>query len=247
MQPRLLVARQLLAEKRYGCWPPATHAHGWIAPRLLVGRLAGYGLAGRRPLARDLLQALLCLVPDGRGEALALLIALASRDGGLRRLATDLLIEGIAGGCAHPGELAGVLRRLAASGWLKANRLSETLGEVARVSPLHQWAVAGIIEGALDVSLAQTGKSNVALELLHEWLADMNCGPSAETAQRPSAITSGKAGIAPGAIRARRSPSPGVFGRSATSSVGSTPAPGRSLGGGSAPEPGGHLSYALPE
>jgi hypothetical protein len=49
-----------------------THAHGWIAPRLLVERLAGYERAGRRPLASDLLQALLRLAPDGRGEALAL-------------------------------------------------------------------------------------------------------------------------------------------------------------------------------
>jgi hypothetical protein len=99
---------------------------------------------------------------------------------------------------AHPGELASVLRRLAGGGWLKANRLSETLGEVARVSPLHQWAVAGIIESALDVFLAQTGKANVVLELLHELLVGMNGGPCLR-------LTRGKAGAAAVEAWARRS------------------------------------------
>ncbi len=134
---------------------------------------------------------------------LALSIALASRDGDLRRLATDLLIEGIADGRAHPDELARVLCRLAAGGWLKASRLSAALGEAARVSPLHQWTVAGIIEGALEVFLAQSGKASVALELLQELLVELDGGPSAVTLQRLSAVTSGKAGIVAGAIRAR--------------------------------------------
>jgi hypothetical protein len=183
-------------------WPLNVDASLALGARLMVERIDLTASTGE-PLHPFLTPLFASNRPWSELGMLALLIALASRDGDLRRLATDLLIEGIADGRAHSGELAGVLRRLAAGGWLKANRLSETLGEVARVSRLHQWAVAGIIEGALDVFLAQTAKANVALELLHELLVDMNGGPSAETAQRLSAITSGKAGIAAGAIRAR--------------------------------------------
>ncbi|MBK7677108.1 MAG: hypothetical protein IPJ27_21495 [Candidatus Accumulibacter sp.] len=113
-----------------------------------------------------------------------------------------------------------------------------------RVSPLHPWAVDGIIEGALDVFLAQTGKADVALELLHGLLVDMNGGPSAGAAQRlwQSPVARPES---PPAQSARAPIS--QFGRSATSRLGSTPEPGRSLRGGSAPEPGGHLSYALSE
>ena len=183
-------------------WPLNVDASLALGARLMVERIDLTASTGE-PLHPFLTPLFASSRPWSELGMLALLIALASRDGDLRRLATDLLIEGIADGRAHPGELAGVLRRLAAGGWLKANRLSETLSEVARVSPLHQWAVAGIIESALDVFLAQTGKANVALELLHELLVAMNGGPSAETAQRLSAITSGKAGIAASAIRVR--------------------------------------------
>jgi hypothetical protein len=183
-------------------WPLNVDASLALGARLMVERIDLTASAGE-PLHPFLTPLFASSRPWSEMGRLALSIALASRDGDLRRLATDLLIEGVADGRAHPGELASVLRRLAAGGWLKANRLSETLGEVARVSPLHQWAVAGIIEGALDVFLAQTGKANVALELLNELLVGMNGGPSAATAQRLAAFTRGKAGIAAAAIRAR--------------------------------------------
>jgi hypothetical protein len=86
---------------------------------------------------------------------LVLWLGMASRDGDLRGLATDLLIAGIEDGRAHPGELASVLSKLAAGGWLKGNRLVQTLAEVARVSPLHAWAVASVIEAALEVFLGR--------------------------------------------------------------------------------------------
>jgi hypothetical protein len=183
-------------------WPLNVDASLALGARLMVERIDLTASAGE-PLHPFLTPLFASSRPWSEMGGLALSIALASRDGDLRRLATDLLIEGIADGRAHPGELASVLRRLAGGGWLKANRLSETLGEVARVSPLHQWAVAGIIESALDVFLAQTGKANVVLELLHELLVGMNGGPSAATAQSLAAFTRGKAGIAAAAIRAR--------------------------------------------
>ncbi|MEF8700634.1 MAG: DUF6493 family protein [Candidatus Accumulibacter sp. UW20] len=133
---------------------------------------------------------------------LTLWLALASRDGDLRRLAIDLLIEGIEDGRAHPHELADVLRRLASGGWLKSSRLNDTLAEVARVSPLHQWTVACVIEAALDVFLVPPGRANVALELLHELLLGIDCGPARATSSRLASIASGKAGLAAKAIRA---------------------------------------------
>ncbi|HPU79637.1 DUF6493 family protein [Accumulibacter sp.] len=134
---------------------------------------------------------------------LVLWLGMAGRDGDLRGLATDLLIAGIEDGRAHPGELAAVLRKLAAGGWLKGHRLVQTLAEVARVSPLHAWAVASVIEAALEVFLGQSSRANVALELLLELLLALHCGPAEATAQRLVAVSSGKAGVAAGRIGAR--------------------------------------------
>jgi len=134
---------------------------------------------------------------------LVLWLGMAGRDGDLRGLATDLLIAGIEDGRAHPGELAAVLRKLAAGGWLKGHRLVQTLAEVARVSPLHAWAVASVIEAALEVFLGQSSRANAALELLLELLLALHCGPAEATAQRLLAVSSGKAGVAAGRIGAR--------------------------------------------
>ncbi|HMW30610.1 MAG TPA: DUF6493 family protein, partial [Plasticicumulans sp.] len=65
--------------ERHGALPPLatpTHAQGWIDPRVLVERLRGYAQTDRRPLAADLLQAVLRLAPDGRDQALARLAEL---------------------------------------------------------------------------------------------------------------------------------------------------------------------------
>lgn len=127
-------------------------------------------------------------------------LGLASRQGDLRGLSSDLLIEGIADGRAHPQTLAAVLIRLNQGGWLKAHRIAEALREVARVSPLHQWAAAGIVEAALEVFIGQTGKAHIALELLLEWLVESQAGPLPQTAERLTQLKSGKAGVAAKAI-----------------------------------------------
>ena len=182
-------------------WPLNVDASLATGARLMVERIDLTASAGE-PLHSFLMPLFASNRPWSELGRLALTIALASRDGDLRRLATDLLSEGIADSRADPGELADVLRRLAAGGWLKANRLSETLREVARLSPLHQWVVAAIVEGALDIFLAQTGKASVALELLHELLVELRCGPSPATLQQLAAISGGKAGNVARAITA---------------------------------------------
>jgi hypothetical protein len=108
---------------------------------------------------------------------LMLWTATASRDGDLRRLAADVLIEGIEDGRAHPASLAAVLQNLDSGGWLKSSRVIETLREVARVSALHQWTIAAIIEAALEVFLRQSSKANLGLELLLELMVDLGRGP----------------------------------------------------------------------
>lgn len=180
-------------------WPLNAEASLALGARLMVERIDLAASAGEplHPFLSPLFEADRPWSDLGR---LALWIALASRDGDLRRLAMDLLIEGIADGRAHPVELTGVLCRLSTGGWLKLNRLTETLAEVARVSPLHQWVVACIVESALDVFLAQSGKANLGLELLHEQLVALECGPAATTVERCTAITGGKAGVTARAI-----------------------------------------------
>ncbi|HND81687.1 MAG TPA: DUF6493 family protein, partial [Azospira sp.] len=112
-------------------WPLNVDASLATGARLMVERIDLTASAGE-PLHSFLMPLFASNRPWSELGRLALTIALASRDGDLRRLATDLLSEGIADSRADPGELAGMLRRLAAGGWLKANRLSETLREVAR-------------------------------------------------------------------------------------------------------------------
>ena len=94
-----------------------------LAPRVPDGR--AYRPDGERRTPASVPDAAVGRQPAVVRVGKALLIALASRAGDPRQLAIELLIEGIADGRAQPGELA-------AGGWLKANRLSETLGEFAR-------------------------------------------------------------------------------------------------------------------
>jgi hypothetical protein len=138
-----------------------------------------------------------------------------------------LLIAGIEDGRAHPGELAAVLRKLAAGGWLKGHRLVQTLAEVARVSPLHAWAVASVIEAALDVFLGQSSRANVGPRTAERTAGWHERGAFGGNGATPCGIHPRQGGDRRRRNpRAHRSPSPGGLGRSATSRLGSTPEPG---------------------
>ena len=182
-------------------WPLNIDASLALGARLMVERIDLAASAGE-PLHSFLDPLFESNRPWSEPGMLVLWIGMASRDGDLRRLACDLLIEGVRDGRAQPVEMADILRHLSAGGWLKINRLTESLAEVARVSPLHQWTVASVIESALDVFVSQAGKASLALGLLHELLVGLQCGPAAETAQRLAGITGGKAGLAARAILA---------------------------------------------
>ncbi|MBO3706165.1 MAG: hypothetical protein J5X21_07125 [Candidatus Accumulibacter sp.] len=181
-------------------WPLNVDAALAAAARLMVERI-DQGASAAEPLHPFLEPLFEADRPWSEMGRLLLSVALASRDGDLRRLAVDLLIEGVHDGRAQPQELADVWQRLHAGGWLKANRLTSALAEVACVSPLHRWAVASLIESAIEVFLAQGGRAGAALELLHESLITLQCGPLPATADRLAVFGSGKAGSAARAIR----------------------------------------------
>lgn len=183
-------------------WPLNTEAFFAQGARLMVERIDATSSTSEplHPYLNPLFEA---NRPWSELAMLMLWTATASRDGDLRRLAADVLIEGIDDGRAHPVSLAGVLQSLDSGGWLKSSRVIETLREVARVSALHQWAIAAIIEAALEVFLRQSSKANLGLELLLELMVDLGRGPTEQTANRLAGITSGKAGVTAKAIRAR--------------------------------------------
>jgi uncharacterized protein DUF6493 len=76
---------------------------------------------------------------------LAVSLGLLTKDAESRTAALDALIEAIADGRVHPDPLGEVLVKVVAGGWAKLNRLSESLAELARVSPLHAWTAARLI------------------------------------------------------------------------------------------------------
>ncbi len=61
-------------------------------------------------------------------------------------MATDALIEGIEDNRAATAMLANTLARLTNGGWLKLNRLGDSLLQVAQTSPLHAYAVSETLQ-----------------------------------------------------------------------------------------------------
>jgi hypothetical protein len=97
---------------------------------------------------------------------LALWLGLIARDADVRGLAVDALVEGIDDGRAHPRPLSDVLCRLVAGGWVKLNRLTESLASVAAVSPLHRLVVAEVLEALLSQATLPKRGLHQPLELL---------------------------------------------------------------------------------
>lgn len=105
--------------------------------------------------------------------ALALWIATETKDADSRTAALDAWTTLIADGRANTEQLASVLIRLAPSGWLYLNRVAETLREVSRVSPLHAWTVAEILEDFLESQGELPGDAHHLLQLLRELLVQL--------------------------------------------------------------------------
>jgi hypothetical protein len=114
------------------------------------------------------------LDPDVPLKPMALLLlalGLAAKEPGESGLAADALIHTIEDGRLDPDGLGEVMASLLSSGIVKAARWAKTLGDAARMSPLHARAVAAAIERALQAKPAKPTRDLVALlELLLELL-----------------------------------------------------------------------------
>jgi hypothetical protein len=117
-------------------------------------------------------------------------IGLLSIDTDSRTAATDALIEGIADGRAHPDPMADVICRILEGGWVKLNRLAESLQEVARVSPLHAWTAASVLNRVVATFEPMPRNAHRALELLLQLLTDLGLDLE-EPARTPLALVKG--------------------------------------------------------
>ena len=77
---------------------------------------------------------------------LAVWIGIISKDVELQNVAIEALIEGIFDARAHPDPLANVLLQLAEGTWIKLNRLTAALEQVAAISELHQYVICSILD-----------------------------------------------------------------------------------------------------
>jgi hypothetical protein len=120
--------------------------------------------------------------PWGGAGHLLLCLGLVGRDADVKGLAVDALIEGIEGHVFDPRAFVEVMTRLCEGQWVKLNRLSEGLLQVAQVSALHARVVSEALQAWLPLlDLKERGAFHV-LEVLVEIRA-ITQRPLAEPAQ----------------------------------------------------------------
>ena len=156
-------------------WEPRLLASYWpanpdgclaVACTKLRGRLDDAGLVFEAvPGWMSSLQA----VDQGWSEMArtALWLGLLSRNDQLRGTAVDALIEGIADGRADTAALADTLLHIASGGWIKLNRLADSLREVTRTSILAERVVAEIMDRLIAswTELPRDGHHVLALQV----------------------------------------------------------------------------------
>ncbi|HUT88380.1 MAG TPA: DUF6493 family protein [Thermoguttaceae bacterium] len=114
--------------------------------------------------------------PDRPWSELGHLIAwlgLLSKDADSHTAALDALVEAVADGRVHPGPLGDVLARVAAGGWVKMNRVADSLREVARLSPLHAWTAAEVLRALVGSSPELPRDAHHVLALWLELLVEL--------------------------------------------------------------------------
>ncbi|KEO88642.1 hypothetical protein EH31_16940 [Erythrobacter longus] len=84
--------------------------------------------------------------PWGEAEHLLLSLGLVGRDADAKGLAVDAMVEGIETRQFNPACFADVIARVSAGGWLKYNRLGESLKQVVQVSPVHASATGAALQ-----------------------------------------------------------------------------------------------------
>lgn len=111
--------------------------------------------------------------PWSEVACLAVWIGLLSKDADVRGTALDALIEAIDDGRAHAGLMGAVLARIFAGGWTRLNRLAESLGEVARLSPLSARFAARVLESLVASYQKLPRDAHHVISLLLELLTDL--------------------------------------------------------------------------
>lgn len=129
--------------------------------------------------------------PWSEKAVLALWVALVGKDADARGLAVDALIEGIEDGRADVARMSPVLLHLSRGGWLKANRLAESLGRVSPVSDLHGSFVAGLLDRYLAGVESLPRNSHHLLELLLNLLSHLGTTLESDALERLATMRGG--------------------------------------------------------
>ena len=115
---------------------------------------------------------------------LAVCTALIAKDQELQSHAIDVLIEGIEDGRAHPSTVATVLTGLARGEWIKVNRLSASLQQIAAISPLHQYVICTIVDQLIASLQELPRNAHLLLSLLLELHTELNYAVPEQTLQK---------------------------------------------------------------
>ena len=122
--------------------------------------------------------------PWGEAAHVLLLLALSGRDADVKGLAIDALITGIEKGLFNPDRFGQILSHFARDGWVKLNRLGDSLADVIQISELHAAIVGSALQTWLkDVDMKQRGMFR-PLEILLE--AQTKIGLAIDVTARPS-------------------------------------------------------------
>jgi hypothetical protein len=136
------------------------------------------------------------LEPDRPWSELAYLvcwIALVSKDASSRGMGVDCMIQAISDGRAASEPAAAVFIRLLSGGWVKLNRVAETLQEIARVSPYHAWWSAAVVQECMVGVAEFPSDAHHLLTFLVEQLTELELPLAPRTRERlASAKRSGK-------------------------------------------------------
>ena len=118
--------------------------------------------------------------PDLPMKPMALILltlGLAAKQADESGLATDGLVAAIDDGRIDGPILGGAMRSLLPTTLVMSSRWAKTLGDVARVSPLHAWIVASAIQEALRDELEEKPRDLLTLlELLKQLLIELGQG-----------------------------------------------------------------------
>lgn len=106
-------------------------------------------------------------------SSLALWTATVSKDSDSRTAAIDAWAELITDGRNDIVLLSDTLIHIAEGGWLQLNRVADSLREISRISPLHAWTAAEILQDLLGSMSELPRDAHHILQLLRELLVGL--------------------------------------------------------------------------